>query len=206
MKMIVFDFQVVVVVLGLLVVLVFGVLPKLVPHLKGAVGERRVNRVVRAAGLECLADVILPDGLGGLTQIDHIIKSPIGLVVVETKNYSGFVTGGVFSINWTQHFGRVKYPCINPLRQNDGHVKAVKALVPSDSHVFGQVVFVGSADVRVDSEEFSNLAEFERHLRLVSGVPIPFEVERAWAVVLAAARQDRATRRAHLTHLTQVRS
>jgi hypothetical protein len=205
MSMMVFDFQVGVVVLGLLVALVFA-FPGAWPAILGAVGERRVNRVVRASGFECLANVILPNGLGGLTQIDHIIKLPIGLAVVETKNYGGLITGGVMSLNWTMNYGRIKFPCINPLRQNAGHVNAVKALVSPDIYVYGQVVFVGSANVWVKSEEFSKLAEFERHLRLVEGMPIPFEVEQAWAMVSAAVRRDRAARRLHLQQVVRDRS
>lgn len=34
-------------------------------------------------------DVIIPDGRGGTTQIDHVIVSQFGVFVIETKNRSG---------------------------------------------------------------------------------------------------------------------
>ncbi len=39
-------------------------------------------------------DVTLPDEQGGTTQIDHIVLSPFGVFVIETKNYKGWIFGG----------------------------------------------------------------------------------------------------------------
>ena len=62
-------------------------------RLKGAAGERAVARVLNRLGEAALHDIILLNGRGGLTQIDHLVLTPVGLWVVETKNYAGQVLG-----------------------------------------------------------------------------------------------------------------
>ncbi|NJN46914.1 MAG: NERD domain-containing protein [Candidatus Competibacteraceae bacterium] len=56
---------------------------------KGMAGERAVARVLDRLGQDALQDVIILDGQGGLTQLDHVVLIPVGLLVVETKNYQG---------------------------------------------------------------------------------------------------------------------
>ena len=63
-------------------------------RLKGAAGERAVARVLNRLGAVTLHDIILPDGRGGLTQIDHLVLTQAGLLVVETKNYAGHAKHG----------------------------------------------------------------------------------------------------------------
>ncbi|MBV5275722.1 MAG: NERD domain-containing protein [Lamprocystis purpurea] len=124
----------------LLVALRFLLLPKL----RGILGERRVGAVLERIGTECLHDVIFPDGRGGLTQVDHVVLTGAGLVVVETKNYRGSIFGQEREAQWTQRLGRQSFRFQNPVRQNYLHTQAVKALVPGVP-VLGWVVFTDSA-------------------------------------------------------------
>jgi len=80
----------------------------------------------------------------GTTQIDHVLVSPYGVFVIETKNLKGWIFGDEHSKNWTQSlFGR-KYSFQNPLRQNFKHVKAVEALLDIEQKaIYSVVVFVG---------------------------------------------------------------
>ena len=69
-------------------VLLFAVLTALVavlrPRFVGAIGEAVVSRKLRRYCAEVADDLILPDGRGGLTQVDHLALTPTGLLVVET--------------------------------------------------------------------------------------------------------------------------
>jgi len=38
-------------------------------------------------------DLIVPDGNGGTTQIDHVIISVFGIFVLEVKNRNGLIVG-----------------------------------------------------------------------------------------------------------------
>lgn len=53
----------------------------------------------------------------GTTQIDHIIVSPYGLFIVETKNRKGWIFGSEDQRNWTQSLYGNNYSFQNPLRQ-----------------------------------------------------------------------------------------
>ena len=81
-------------------------------RLKGAAGERAVARVLNRLGEAALHDIILPDGRGGLTQIDHVVLTQAGLLVVETKNYAGQVLGQTHefvNLFWP-HFDNLNWP------------------------------------------------------------------------------------------------
>lgn len=53
--------------------------------LAGRRGEAAVSRALRRRLAHVADDVILPDGRGGLTQIDHLALTPTGVLVVETN-------------------------------------------------------------------------------------------------------------------------
>jgi len=68
---------------------------------------------------------------GMMSQIDHVVISKYGVFVIETKNYSGWIFGGENSFEWTQVIYKNKFKLYNPLRQNLGHVKAIKGNLTS---------------------------------------------------------------------------
>lgn len=96
-------------------------------------------------------DVYLPhpDGIG-TTQLDHVVVSPHGIVVIETKNLSGWVFGSRKSSHWTITYrSRPKVRIWNPLRQNQLHVKALTATLDVPVEAVDAVVFlVGDGSLR----------------------------------------------------------
>lgn len=60
---------------------------------QGWIGERLVAGRLEEHAHAALHDVILPDGRGGLTQVDHILLNDQGIWVVETKTLSGRIFG-----------------------------------------------------------------------------------------------------------------
>ncbi|WP_409449713.1 nuclease-related domain-containing protein [Candidatus Igneacidithiobacillus taiwanensis] len=55
---------------------------------RGAVGEHRVRRIIDKAGAIALHDFYLTDDRG-ITQIDHAVLTSQGILLLETKNFSG---------------------------------------------------------------------------------------------------------------------
>lgn len=49
-----------------------------------------------------LNNCTLPDHEQGTTQIDHILISPYGVFIIETKNYTGWIFGNARQKQWTQ--------------------------------------------------------------------------------------------------------
>ncbi|MCC8410888.1 NERD domain-containing protein [Mucilaginibacter sp. UR6-1] len=61
-------------------------------------------------------NVIVP-AHNGTAQIDHLIVSPFGLFIVETKNLKGWIFGSVSQPRWTQVIFGYKYHFQNPIHQ-----------------------------------------------------------------------------------------
>jgi hypothetical protein len=86
------------------------------------------------------------------TQIDHLIVSPYGIFVIETKNHKGWVFGDVNGKVWTQtlngengrraYGGHAHFTFYNPVTQNQGHIDELsKQLNIPKSYMTGMIVF-----------------------------------------------------------------
>ena len=109
------------------------------PQNIGKLGEKRVASKLDWLPKEyiTLNDILLPTNYG-TTQIDHIVVSPYGIFVIETKNYKGWIFGHENSEEWKQSLlGKKRFwgwtseqhKLRNPIRQNAAHVRAVKAIL-----------------------------------------------------------------------------
>ena len=78
-------------------------------------------------------------------QIDHIVVSHYGIFVIETKNYSGLITGSSKSEKWCMHLGKNKYYFHNPLYQNYGHIKALESLLNINFPIYFQTCVTAAA-------------------------------------------------------------
>ena len=77
-----------------------------------------------------LSEVYVPKKDGTTTEIDLIMIHETGIYVFESKNYSGWIYGSEKDKNWTQTLNRnSKYKFYNPIRQNAGHINALKDLL-----------------------------------------------------------------------------
>ena len=88
----------------------------------------------------------------GSTQIDHILVSRFGVFVIETKDYRGWIFGGMQHYNWTQVIFRRKFKFRNPIHQNKRHVRAIRELLdflPIEA-IESIVVFTGDAEFKTE--------------------------------------------------------
>jgi len=85
------------------------------------------------------------------TQIDHIVVSNYGIFVIETKNYKGWIIGNEFDDYWTQIIFKRKEKLYNPIKQNFGHIQALKSVLNefSDINYISVVAFTTKADLKV---------------------------------------------------------
>lgn len=118
-------------------------------RVKGATGESVViissRLLLPDGGYHAFHDVTIPS-VNGSTQIDHIYISRMGIFVIETKNYSGWIFGSADEPRWTQKFRHKSVSFQNPLRQNFGHVRALESLLRAPArHIHSVVVFTGEA-------------------------------------------------------------
>jgi len=54
------------------------------------------------------------------------VVSNYGIFVIETKNYKGWIIGNEFDDYWTQVIFKRKEKLYNPIKQNYGHIQALK--------------------------------------------------------------------------------
>jgi len=88
-------------------------------------------------------DVIISTS-NGTTQIDHLVVSPYGVFIVETKNMKGWIFGSENQSKWTQSLYKNKYTFQNPLRQTYRQKKVLaENLGISESLIHVVIYFVG---------------------------------------------------------------
>ena len=127
----------------------------------GKAGEKRVARKLDWLPKEyiILNDIMLPTQYG-TTQIDHIVVSPYGIFVIETKNYKGWIFGHENSEEWKQSllgkktfwgWSSEQHKFRNPIRQNQAHTRAIKRITSEleDFRIIPIVVFSDRADLKI---------------------------------------------------------
>ena len=120
-------------------------------RMRGAFGETLLAGVLRrrldASIYHVLNDIYLPLDDGSTTQIDHVVVSPFGVFVIETKTYKGWIFGNPRDAQWTQALPKRKSRFQNPLRQNYLHVQRLMGLTGLLADVVHSVVaFSGGGD------------------------------------------------------------
>ncbi|MCX7817924.1 MAG: NERD domain-containing protein [Kiritimatiellae bacterium] len=112
-------------------------------------------------------------------QVDHLVVGPHGVVVIETKNWGGTLSGRATDTTWRQDRpGRPSRRLDNPLRQNRQQVTVVRACLAGAQlgHVpVDPLVVFAAPDVRLNIES-------DRPLPLVRAEELP----RWWSARLAA--------------------
>ncbi len=141
------------------VVLIFigiGLLQFFKPYLKGKFGELAVSAHVKLYLKDdyiLLNDCTLPDERAGTTQIDHILISPYGIFVIETKNYKGWIFGGERQKSWTQQLYKKRYKFQNPLHQNYKHEKVLRTVLEDlvdIKYIHSVIVFMPDCEFKTE--------------------------------------------------------
>ena len=91
----------------------------------------------------------------GTTQIDHILITQNGILVIEAKHYSGWLFANEKQKQWTQVLFKLKHRFQNPIIQNKKHISAIKKIldfIPKE-HIQGLVVFTGDAQFKTELPE-----------------------------------------------------
>ncbi|MCT2534761.1 NERD domain-containing protein [Aquibacillus koreensis] len=122
---------------------------------KGQIGEHKID--IQLAQLpkeyKYINDLMVKNSKSktGYSQIDHIVISPYGIFVIETKNYQGTIYGGKDRKTWLIN-GKFKF--MNPFHQNYGHVEGLKQLIDSKHHdaFISMVSFTKRCTFKIDLE------------------------------------------------------
>jgi hypothetical protein len=107
--------------------------------------QRRARRKALLARLERVAyraahQVLVPDGMGGFIHIDHLLLTPRGVLVLDTRRVAGLIFGGDQMSDWTVMGRGRRFTFDNPQPALYDRIAAVKALV-GDVPVEGRLLF-----------------------------------------------------------------
>jgi restriction system protein len=121
---------------------------------KGKRGERKVSkglsRLLDDSVYRVVGDVTFPTSTG-TTQIDHLVVSPYGVFIIETKNLSGWIFGDENHETWTQVIYKRKNYFYNPIKQNHHHLSAVRRILGlSSDQAHNLVVFTGQCTFKTE--------------------------------------------------------
>ena len=107
--------------------------------------QRRARRRALLARLERVAfeavhQVLVPDGMGGFIHIDHLLLTPRGVLVLDTRRVAGLIFGGDQMSDWTVMGRSRRFTFDNPQPALYDRMAAVKALV-GEVPVEGRLLF-----------------------------------------------------------------
>ena len=177
------------------------------PVLKGRFGEKLVADTLAELpeGHRVINDLMVRTNWG-TTQIDHVVISPHGIFVIETKAYDGWICGSETDAYWTQVIHRRKTRFLNPLRQNYGHVQAVKNILTKSKDIgyknidyYSIVVFTGECELKKSPPGVMYRQQLNQFiLSKRSGHPIS-RIDANWilSLLLQANIQDKETKSQH---------
>ena len=146
--------------------------------------QRRARRKSLLARLEQVAaasahQVLVPDGMGGFIHIDHILLTPRGVLVLDTRRVAGLIFGGDQMSDWTVMGRGHRYTFDNPQPALYDRIAAVKAIV-GEVPVEGRLLF-------------SNVGKFTKGIPkwvvMLDGIEVEFPVVARGDPTLAAPEQ-----------------
>jgi hypothetical protein len=124
-----------------------------------------LERLKRIA-FETVHQVLVPDGMGGFIHIDHLLLTPRGVLVLDTRRVAGLIFGGDQMSDWTVMGRGHRYTFDNPQPSLYDRIAAVKALM-------GEVTVEGRL-------LFSNAGKFTKGIpkwvTMLDGIEVEFPV------------------------------
>ena len=126
------------------------------PNIKGNIGERKVSKALNTLDnneYKVVNNVMIRTDRG-TTQIDHVVISVYGIFVIETKNYKGLIFGNEYDDNWKQVIYKRSERFRNPIKQNYGHVAALKERLNLDKDllIISIIAFTNRASLKVNTK------------------------------------------------------
>jgi hypothetical protein len=166
----------------------------------GAVGEARVAAELKRIGLPALHNVILR-GAGWSVELDHVVRVPSGIVVLETKTLGGTIEGQLDSPVWAQRMaGGVELGGLaNPVLQNQARVSALQGFL-GDLRVpiCGYVVSAGRARFAPEIvDAFVSVRDLRWVLSIPFAEPNPRVLDAAWRRLKREAVKSPGRRATH---------
>ena len=97
-------------------------------------------------------DLIIKKENDKFSQVDIVIATTQGIIVIEVKDYSGWIFGNGNQTNWTQvmAYGKRKYRFYNPIKQVKSQISSLKNSLKQFDKIpfFSIIVFYGDCTLK----------------------------------------------------------
>jgi len=105
----------------------------------------RLRRVLREIGYDCIDGLVIPNGDEGEIQIDELLLTSQGLLIIDIKHVTGTVFGGNKMQEWTVIGEDRRYTFPNPQGALYDRMAAVRHIV-RQVPVIGRLLFLDGAE------------------------------------------------------------
>jgi len=102
--------------------------------------RRKLLARLERVGYGAAHQMLVPDGMGGFIHIDHLLLTPRGILLLDTRRVPGLIFGGDQMSDWTVMGRGHRYTFDNPQPALYDRIAAVKAIV-GDVPVEGRLLF-----------------------------------------------------------------
>lgn len=147
-------------------------------------------------------DFIIP-AKNGTTQIDHLLVSPYGLFIVETKNRKGWIFGSEGQQKWTQSLYGKNYSFQNPIRQTFRQKKVLSEFLTINESIIHTVIyFVGDCKFKTQLPANVINSRLDKYIKKFNNrVLPPEEINRILGVLEQHINESSLTTRDHVRSL-----
>ncbi len=182
----------------------------------GKHGEKLTERELKFARLmgkkgKILRNIYLPKENGETSEVDIVYITQKGIIVFESKNYSGWIFGDEKNKNWTASLPNgQKNQFYNPIMQNRTHMKWMSNYIGDDIPLFSVIVFsercelkkitVVSEDIKVIKRDYTYAAVrdiWEKNPDVVSDA----KIEELYSKLKNLTEVDAAVKAAHIENI-----
>lgn len=147
--------------------------------------QTHIDQVLKPYKQDELKNIIIPDGIGGLLEVEKIFLLEQGVLILGDYPISGHLFGAEKIEQWTQIIDGRSYKFANPLHQLEYVRQAIRSLIPK-MPVFCHVVFTADSNFpKGKPAAVSVLPSFEQDMqRLFNSPKFPFEArEKMWDII-----------------------
>ena len=177
------EYLIIFIVLAALIVIISSSITRKTPEERGAEGESTVSSFlktfapIRDSG-HILSNLYIPSGQGDTREVDLLCVTTKGLIVIESKNYAGWIFGSENQQRWTVtlyagHGETEKYKFFNPIWQNNAHINALKRYLGYDIPILSFIVFSSRGELK-------SLEYKETHATICYMSELPVVLEEFW--------------------------
>ena len=181
------------------------------PKGKGLFGEFCVKLVLGKTKSEqkyVINNLLLKVGENKTSQIDHVLINRNGIFVIETKNYSGRIYGGVDDFEWTQvlNYGKVKNKFYNPIRQNKTHIYHISKIIKESIPLTSAIVFVRGDTRYINAYGVYNIWQLRRLISINTGTVLTATQMSAVYEQLINAKDCSTSQTEHIEYIHSMQS